>query len=338
MPRRTPPTPPTPPEWGEDAQRWADEYDDYDQDELQRRWLEENRNPDFTPDLILENPINAPTLGIAYHVHNVFENIKENEYLITDTLGGPHSDLHLFIIGTEEFLNGFFGSCSQILQRHYPSPIYEQQLNKMSLILNKLDRARNEYLSEENISNMFTWIQFVLRQPDVFQKYYIDVFIEDTFHAYNGKTDTISCPKGIVERVLFAIADACILYCVTFKKPRKKKNKNKTSRRGHTNHSTTMRGGKWKSMYSKCDNPVYRKLIRLFKKEVPDLNSLSQEWAIILEDTDEMAKITPVNLKANFIAFMTRKYALFGLTQTDQISKRAIQYEEAKIFENKSFG
>lgn len=349
---RSPPSPPSPIDWEEDAQRWEDEYDDQpwvDQDELQRQWLEENRNPDFSvvanPDFIFESPNEAPriqTVGIAYHVHDVFDNIRENAYLITDTLGGPHTDLILFKIGIEEFLNGFYGICSQILHRHYSSPIYERELDKVSQIINKLDRARNEFLSEENISSMFTWIQFVLRQPDVFQKFYIDVFIEDTFNAYNGNKDTISCPKGIVERVLFSIADACILYCVSFKKPRKnknkQKNKNKTSKTvGGGKHNTTMKGGKWKSMYRTCDNPIYRKLIRLFKKEVPDLNSLSQEWAIILEDTNEMAKMSAEDLKANFIEFMTRKYKLFGLTQTDQINKRAIQYEEAHIFENKGF-
>jgi hypothetical protein len=225
------------------------------------------------------------------------------------------------------------------LKKHYDKDTYHTKLDQLSQILNKLSLARNEYLTEYNISSMFTGIQFVMRQPDVFQKYYVDLYIEDTFFAYNGAEDTISCPKGIVHRVTLAIADACLLYCVNFKKPRKKTKKNKNRSKKKNNVTVVnMNGGKFKSMYNKCDNAIYRKLIRLFKKEVPDLNSLSKEWAAILNDPVEIAKMSAEDLKMNFIHFMTKKYRLYGLTQTDQINKRAQQYEEAQIFERREFG
>lgn len=330
-------TPPTPP---------SEEYE-MDQNEMQRQWLMEN-HPNHNNDFIFMTPETyqqeqeqlqriPPPAGIAFHVHNVFDNIKENAYEIMDTLGGPHSDLFIFQIGAEELLMGFHETCIRILERHYTSPKLEVELDKLSQILNKLNLVSQEFLSNENISNIFTAIHFVKRQPDVFQKYYVDLFIQDTFYAYNGVKDTISCPRGIVERTFFAIADACLIYCTSWKKRRKQKKKTKKN----THVTNTTRGGGRKtdiSQYKRCDNPIYRKLIRLFKKEVPDLNELSKEWGVLFEDTEEIAKMSAEELKKNFIDFMTRKYKLYGITQIDNIIQRADHYEEEGVFTRKEFG
>ena len=349
---RSPPSYPSPPT----PESRPSEYDDSPPIETQEEYYY-RMNPHLDPnDAPFEHLVlphhdqqyhNQPLPdGIAYHVHNAFDNIEDNLNQINDTLGGPHFNLTSFNIGNsgDDFMNGFYECCVQILERHYTGDAFHTRTDKLSQILDKLAFARREYLTVNNIQAMFTWIQFVLRQPDAFQKYYVDLYIEDTFHAYEGQNDTISCPKGIVHRVLLAIADACLLYCVNFKKPRKKtkKKKNGTGKskknRTFTQQQPQITGGKFKSMYSKCDNPIYKKLIRLFKKEVPDLNSLSQEWAVILDDSAEIATMSAEDLKLNFIKFMKRKYKLYGLIQTDQIMKRATEYEEAEIFKRKEFG
>ena len=332
----TPPTPPTPPSvphspsWSEWMEEQRDNFDfEPDQFDMQRQWLEDN-HPE------LSETYHPPAPGIAFHVHDVFDNIRENAHEIMDSLGGPHPDLYIFQIGSKELLTGFYEWCVRILRKHYSSPKLEIEMDKLFQIVQKLELAKREYLQSENISVIFTAIQFVIRQPDVFQKYYIDLFIEDTFNAYHGKEDTISCPKGIVERILFAIADACLLYCVTYKKKRKPK-KHKTRKSDTRTQNNTTRGGV-SSQYKKCDNPLYRKLIRLFRKEVPDINVLTSEWARIFDDTEGIANMTAAELKINFIDFMTRKYKSYGLTQqTDKIKERADHFEELQVFEKKAF-
>ena len=342
---RSPPSPPSPPT----PESRPSDYDDSPPLETQEEYYY-RMNPHLDPNnvpfehLVLPHPPPRPPHqlhdGIAYHIHNAFHNIEENMNQITETLGGPHYNLRYFDMNGEDFMNGFWECCQQIVHHHYSDDISNTKLNQLSQILNKLSYSRNEFLTDSNINFMFTVIQFVMRQPDVFQKYYVDLYIEDTFYAYNGASDTISCPKGIVERVLLTVADACLLYCGNFKKTRKKtkKNKNRSKKTKKNLTVTQMNGGKFKSMYFKCDNAIYKKLILLFKKEVPDLNSLSQEWAAILDDPADIANMSAEDLKLNFIEFMIRKYKLYGLTQTDQINKRAQEYEEAQIFERKEFG
>jgi hypothetical protein len=255
-----------------------------------------------------------------------------------ETLGGPHPDLYIFKIGPTECLKGFHESCVRILKKNYSSQKLETELDKLKKIITKLDLAKEYHLHNENISSVFTSIQFVMRQSDVFQKYYVDLFIEDTFNAYDGKENAISCPKGIVERMLFAIADACLLYCITYKKKRKqKKNKTRKKKTGQPRNTVVLNSTQYVSQYKKCDNPIYRRLIRLFKKEVPDINSLTREWGRIFEDTDEVAKMSAEELKKNFINFMSRKYFSYGLTHTEKIMERANQFEELKVFEKKAF-
>jgi len=347
--RRRSPSPPSP------SYSDGDEVDQY---EMQRQWLAEN-HPNVNGDVEEHPPNNFifltpesyrleqerlqqhPAPGVAYHVHNVFDNIKENTDEILKTLGGPHLDLFFFRIGPEELLFGFHGCCAQILQKHYTSPLLEIEMDKLRQITTKIHFAREEFLDHENISNIFTAIQFVMRQPDVFQKYYVDLFIEDTFYAYDlpvGHTESaepppplISCPKGIVERMLFAIADACLLYCTSWKKKLKQK-KNRTRKKRKISG-----GVKFQSQYKRCTNPVYRTLIRLFKKEVPDINVLTSEWALILEDKDVVDAMTADDLKMHFIKFMKDKYESYGLTQTDKIMERANQFEELQVFTRKAF-
>lgn len=346
------------PEEEEEDENYYDE-----EEELERRQFFENRpiypNLDRPPEFEFLTPesyrleqervqrqqLNPPRRVDAMHVHTVFDSIKENTAEIMETLGGPHPDLYMFQIGPEELVLGFHGNFVRILEKHYTSPMLEIQLDKLLQITNKLELVQDEILHDELISCIFTGIQFVLRQPDIFQKYYADIFIEDTYNAYDPPIRVegdrtppppISCPKGIAERMLFSVADACLFYCTAWKKKLKQK-KNRTKKK--KSKTLVVGGGKEKdiSQFKRCANPVYRKLIRLFKKEVPDLNLLTSEWGLIFEDTELMEIMTPDDLKNHFIRFMTNKYKAYGITQTDKIMARANQFEQLKVFERKAF-
>ena len=189
------------------------------------------------------------------------------------------------------------------------------------------------FINPETMNNMFNWSQFVLRQPKEFQIAYFDCYLEDTYTSYDGDDDedNISCPKGIYERQLIAIGDACIMYCTKYEK--KQKSATKRSRSSEKKNKTSS----IRSSYSNCEKSKYIKLIKLFKKEIPDLNDLTKEWSKIL-DCDDTKNISAENLKKHFIDFMTKTYKRFGIDKENEILKRAKDFEDMLVFENKTFG
>ena len=317
---RTPPTPE------------REEYDDYDDP-----WYYATEY-----DYIHRNDVAVPASGIAHHVHNVFENLRDNMDEITSTLGGSinvsllQMNYHDIIAGLDKFfliLMSKFYSHSKLGGYENLNDEGKLNYNKLIQIMEKLELSGDVHLTFDALNNIFTWIQYVLRQPDSFQQHYLDCFIRDTFNAYDGvevgEGGNISCPKGIYERLLFAIGDACVLYCSQYKKKKKPTRKTK---------KLFLRGGanKQKSTYQTCDKPVYRKLIRLLKKEVPDMNELTKEWSGIF-DTDFVNTLSTSQLKQHFIEFMDRKYKLYGLDEMKTIQARANELEAADIFKNKTF-
>ena len=287
--------------------------------------------------------------GMAWHVHNVFENIKDNYEEIMEVFGGRINLDILQTVGPLEFIKALDLFFSHTISNKYGTAFQQgEEYNKVSQVLNRLYLANREFLTPSQRNEIFTWIQFVMRQPDAFQFEYIDLFINDTFLAYDTGDDKLSCPKGITERLLLSIADACILYCFQYKKKNKKKTKqtekNKTKKRIMKSRARTARniqttvigteiiGGK--PEFANCDNPTYRKLIKLFKKVVPDMNDLTKDWSVIFND-ELSAKMTTAQIKQSFIDFMERKYKLYGLNKSAAIKKRADEFDE--FFEQKGF-
>ena len=149
-----------------------------------------------------------------------------------------------------------------------------------------------------------------------------------------------SCVKGIRERLLLSIADACILYCTEYKKKHKPKTKNTMRKRNKarkvrlkTAKKLAKIGGAV-SEFKKCDNPLYKRLLHLFKKEIPDMNELTKEWSVIF--TGGLAdSLTTAQIKQEFIDFMERKYKLYGVDNSVKIKERADSFDE--IFERREF-
>uniref|UniRef100_A0A6C0HJ94 Uncharacterized protein n=1 Tax=viral metagenome TaxID=1070528 RepID=A0A6C0HJ94_9ZZZZ len=302
----------------------AQNYPDYEE---QLRQQEEGPGPQY-----------EAHLGIAFEVHNAFENIKENYEKIIQEMGGRiYLDI-LTTIGPDELVKGLDLFFAEIIAKRDNTPLREgEEYKKLKKILIRLLLAKNEVLNGHFLNEIFTWFQFVMRQPESFQFQYATYFIEDTISAYS---DEMSCVKGIRERLLLSIADACILHCFEFKKKHKRKTK-KATKKHKANQKTAKKlakvatlGGGSPSKFRKCDNPLYRRLIRLFKKEVPDMNELTKEWSVIFTKETPM---TPAQLKQDFIDFMDRKYKLYNIDNFAAIQKRAVELEQAGIFENKEF-
>jgi hypothetical protein len=277
-----------------------------------------------------ENDENEPMDGVAYQVHNVFNNIKENLTDIYKKLGKPELSFKkyddLFDLPPDLFMlylqHKFFG---KIIDNYDDNNKIEEYKQKIEQILLKFWSAGDLLITSESMNNMFNWTQFVLRQPKQFQTAYFECYLQDTYNAYDGDSDNISCPKGIYERLLFAIGDACIIYCTQYEK----KKENQTRKKKMTIN--------YDSLYKNCEKSKYIHLIRLFKKEIPDINELTKQWSSILE-SDEGKKMDPDALKKNFIEFMNKTYKRYGLNKEDEIEKRANDLEAASIFKDKQFG
>lgn len=79
-----------------------------------------------------------------------------------------------------------------------------------------LRRIMNERLAELNYQeqpilvreSIFYTLNYVLDQPDNFKEMYLDSFIQDCIHAYEGE-DGMSCAAGALERIVFSLLPAC---------------------------------------------------------------------------------------------------------------------------------
>ena len=296
----------------------AQNYPDYEE---QLRQQEEGPGPQY-----------EAHLGIAFEVHNAFENIKENYEKIIQEMGGRiYLDI-LTTIGPDELVNSLDLFFAEIIAKRDNTPLRQgEEYQKLKRILTRLWYAKNEVLTGHFRNEIFTWFQFVMRQPESFQFQYATYFIEDTISAYS---DEMSCVKGIRERLLLSIADACILHCFQFKKKHKRKTRHAAKKHKANQKTAKATLGGSPSKFKKCDNPLYRRLIHLFKKEVPDMNELTKEWSVIFtKDTAE--KMTTEQIRQDFIDFMERKYKLYNIDNSDAIRKRAVELEE--IFKNKEF-
>lgn len=307
------------------------------------------------PELTLEDlAVDNPVEGVAYQVHNAFNNIKENLPKIKKIIGSPNNSFqhfHMnFDIEYSQFMNYLLIHVFQFIinKKGLSTEEFTINMDKIYELLTKLYYAGNTFLTKECMTNMYNWTQFVLRQPDIFQIHYFDCFLQDAYQAYDGpgSDDNTSCVKGIYERLLFSIADACILYCTEFKKNKKSSRSNSPSKSNSTssrkkrkrkNGGTVKQLGGFKSSYSDCEKGKYAKLIVLFKKEIPDLNDLTKEWAEKVLEKSVGQNMSPASLKQNFIEYVDGEYKKYGLNdRREEVEKRAEQLQYA--FDGKIFG
>jgi surface protein len=91
----------------------------------------------------------------------------------------------------------------------------EQEATK-TLQKNGLNRIMSERLNNVSYGSfsipirksIFYTIKYVLTQPPEFQKVYVDTFIKDCVHAYEG-ADGMTCAAGALERFVISLVTAC---------------------------------------------------------------------------------------------------------------------------------
>jgi len=76
------------------------------------------------------------------------------------------------------------------------------------IMTERLNGVRYTDFSELQRNSIFYSLQYVLQQPAEFQKEYVDTFIKDCVHAYEGD-DGMTCAAGALERFVISLVTAC---------------------------------------------------------------------------------------------------------------------------------
>jgi surface protein len=90
-----------------------------------------------------------------------------------------------------------------------PEEIKTVQRNGLQRIMNeRLNGIEYNYLSPNVKNSIFNCLNYVKLQSPIFKKTYVETFIKDCVHAYEG-ADGMSCANGVLERILFSLLPAC---------------------------------------------------------------------------------------------------------------------------------
>jgi len=84
-----------------------------------------------------------------------------------------------------------------------------QQRNDLERIVS--ERLRGLNYQERSMlirESIFYTLNYVLKQPNAFKQLYLQTFIQDCIHAYEGE-DGMTCANGALERIVFSLVPAC---------------------------------------------------------------------------------------------------------------------------------
>ena len=270
--------------------------------------LEEAVNvPEGVFELFEYEEIDEPQEGVAFEIHNVFQNIDMDKYReIVKTVAkesGPRGRHDIASI--KRVLEA-------IIVRNFPMNNRALAKTKLDAILRRLQNSGK--LNQDAVMKLVSdTIEFVLDQPTEFRVFYVTSFIQDCYHAYAQPSGQpyqteqgMSCVKGIVERFVWIVGDAAQAMC------------------------------------TETCTPLYQQLLNVFGKSKLDLNELTQQWNSDVLETDafqDKAKKTKEQVKQSFIQYMKEKYSAVGMwipSIQALVEKRADELDY--VFEGRMFG
>jgi hypothetical protein len=158
--------------------------------------------PGRIPRLVIE-PDEQPR-GVAFEIHNAFENFQsiKNDYL--DIISQPNEDYG-------DIYNYINEKYSSIIIQLFPNQEEEtEKIRQLQKLLTKIMNSRfDEY--KDLIGKT---VSFVSKQDDNFKKEYIIAFLNDSCNAYSGGRDNTSCVKGIIERIVLSVGTTVQVLCM----------------------------------------------------------------------------------------------------------------------------
>jgi hypothetical protein len=145
--------------------------------------------------------------GFAMEVHDAYYKINKTALLTflqkkVGTLGDPSVDMqdHIYVS-----VKGFLSSAASP-GSHASKDALEKSLDDIyAKRLISMDFTESE-------ANIIQYVlEFVKRQPNKFKTMYASTFVQDCAQAYN-EGNTMSCSKGVKERIIFSLSSACAAY------------------------------------------------------------------------------------------------------------------------------
>jgi surface protein len=158
--------------------------------------IEENNKPVLPP---------PPIAFDSRQVHKAAAKIKYpelNNFLLEKTEDPLPNNLN--------FPNYINDTINRIInESDEPEEIKTVQRNGLQRIMNeRLNRLQYNYLSPNVKNSIFNCLNYVKLQSPIFKKTYVETFIKDCVHAYEG-ADGMSCANGALERIVFSLLPAC---------------------------------------------------------------------------------------------------------------------------------
>ena len=90
-----------------------------------------------------------------------------------------------------------------------PEETKTEQIEGLRRIMTeRLNNINYTYFSKLQLDSIFYTLQYVITQPVEFQKIYVDTFIKDCVHAYEGP-DGMTCVMGALERIVMSLIHPC---------------------------------------------------------------------------------------------------------------------------------
>ena len=289
----------------------------------EQRTGEIRRPGDPTPQTVVEAaaPVARPPPppptgpgGIAFEIHNAFDNFKIDEFMEIILMSiGRNSNFRNKTTPLKPLIDNVKANANLSASKKL------DLTQKIERIFEKLRQYSNY---REKLGNITACIQYVLMQPQDFIDTYIDTFITDCLKAYSSGL-TESCVKGMYERIYFAFRDTVSTICLD-----------------------QIQGTS--AAASPLCKPEYIKIFDCFYENIPTdmLNEYSREWYSERGD-EELGKLTPEARIEDFVRFVRsrmndpvrfnkakasiRRYAnkeintLFGGKRLSSRSKRSVR-------------
>ena len=163
----------------------------------------------------LDNVVPHQPEGIAYEIHNAFDNMNiEQVFAFFDGLIVTpiqnYNPISPYVINKfNNYIDNHFNDRDQAWKN--------EQKRQLASIYEKFNYAA--YKDDEKIRKiMGRSVDFAFNQPEELVDLYVESYIQDNFFAYEYDPrmpdgDRRSCPKGIAERTLISLGEAINIYC-----------------------------------------------------------------------------------------------------------------------------
>jgi surface protein len=97
-----------------------------------------------------------------------------------------------------------------LINESYELPAKKEELNTgiKKIYDDRLKGLNYREQSQLLLNSIINSLEYVKTQPSVFKKMYVEAFVKDCVHAYEGN-DGMTCAAGALERIIFSLVPAC---------------------------------------------------------------------------------------------------------------------------------